>query len=189
MKKHPVLRRRGTSVAAAALSFALIAPFAQPIAAPHCAATAFAGTPEQTGQPNDAGNGVEYPGGNADGVYQSAVDEERYTFTDQPVRVKGAIESDAPQGTKQSIEGYVIHQRNGDLSVYPGSRDPWRPIPMEGVRVYAQWTEKGGVTSPVYTATTREDGRYTIHMQPFTNAKGEVCLLYTSDAADDSTEV
>ncbi len=177
MKKHSILRRRGTSVAAAALSVALVAPFAQAIAAPQSAATAFAGTPEQAGQTNDAGNGVKYPGENADGVYQSAVDEARYTFTDQPIRVKGAIESDAPQGTNQSIEGYVIHQRNGDLSVYPGSRDPWKPIPMEGVRVFAQWTEKGGVTSPVYTATTREDGRYTIHMQPFTNAKGELVKL------------
>ncbi|WP_144718835.1 hypothetical protein, partial [Corynebacterium sp. NML180780] len=30
MKKHNVARRRGTSIAAAALSLALVAPFAQP---------------------------------------------------------------------------------------------------------------------------------------------------------------
>ncbi|WKC61002.1 Ubp3 associated protein Bre5 [Corynebacterium hadale] len=34
MKKHNVARRRGTSIAAAALSLALVAPFAQPVAAP-----------------------------------------------------------------------------------------------------------------------------------------------------------
>ena len=114
------------------------------------APAAVAGTPDQAGQPNDAGNGVKYPGKNADGVYQSVVDEQRYTFTPGAPK-EGAIESGAEQGTNESIEGYVIHQRDGDLSVYPGTRDPWKPIPMEGVRVYAQWTEKGGVTSPVYT--------------------------------------
>ncbi len=135
---------------------------------------AYAGTPAEAGLPNDAGNGVKYPGENAEGVYQSVVDEQRYTFTPGEPKVEGAIESDAPQGTNESIEGYVIHQRDGDLSVNPRTGDPWKPIPMEGVRVYAQWTEKGGVTSPVYTAVTREDGSYTINMKPFANAKGEV---------------
>ncbi|OFP36028.1 hypothetical protein HMPREF2990_07310 [Corynebacterium sp. HMSC071B10] len=161
------------SVAAAALSFALVAPFAQPIAAPQSAAVAYAGTPAEAGQPNDAGNGVKYPG-EINGVYQSVVDEQRYTFTPGEPKVEGAIAADAPQGTNESIEGYVIHQRDGDLSVYPGARDPWKPIPMAGVRVYAQWTEKGGIVSPVYTGVTREDGSYTINMKPFTNAKGEV---------------
>ena len=166
--------RRGTSIAAAALSFALVAPFAQPVVAPNSVPAAYAGTPDEAGQPNGAGNGVLYPGKNAEGVYQSVVDEQRYTFADQPIKVEGAIQSDAPEGTNESIEGYVIHQRDGDLSVYPDTRDPWKPIPMAGVRVYAQWTEKGGVTSPIYTTVTRPDGYYTINMKPFTNAKGEV---------------
>ena len=174
MQGKNIARRRGTSVAAAALSFALVAPFAQPVAAPQFAAAAYAGTPAEAGQPNDAGNGVKYPGKNADGVYQSVVDEQRYTFTDQPIKVEGAIESKGEKNTTESIEGYVIHQRDGDLSVYPGTRDPWQPIPMEGVRVYAQWTEKGGIISPVYTTTTNADGYYSIKMKPFNNAKGEV---------------
>ena len=174
MQGKNIARRRGTSVAAAALSFALVAPFAQPVAAPQFAAAAYAGTPAEAGQPDNVGNGVKYPGENAQGVYQSVVNEQAYTFTDQPIKVEGAIDSTAPEGTNESINGYVIHQRDGDLSVYPGTRDPWKPIPMAGVRVYAQWTEKGGITSPVYTTTTREDGRYTIHMKPFNNAKGEV---------------
>ncbi|MCZ9294582.1 YPDG domain-containing protein [Corynebacterium meitnerae] len=168
-----IARRRGTSIAAAALSVALVAPFAQPVVNPAAVPAAVAGTPDQAGQPNDAGNGVKYPGKNADGVYQSVVDEQRYTFTPGPP-MEGAIESGAPQGTNESIEGYIIHQRDGDFNVHPGTPDPWQPIPMEGVRVYAQWTEKGGVTSPVYTAVTRADGRYTINMKPFNNAKGEV---------------
>ncbi|WP_168164693.1 hypothetical protein, partial [Corynebacterium sp. HMSC067D03] len=77
MKKNYIARRRGTSVAAAALSFALVAPLAQPVAAPQFAAAAFAGTKDEAGQPNEAGNGVKYPGKNADGVYQSVVDEQR----------------------------------------------------------------------------------------------------------------
>ena len=168
-----IARRRGTSIAAAALSVALVAPFAQPVVNPAAVPAAVAGTPDEAGQPNKAGNGVKYPGKNADGVYQSVVDEQRYTFTPGPP-MEGAIESGAPQGTNESIEGYIIHQRDGDFNVHPGTPDPWQPIPMEGVRVYAQWTEKGGVTSPVYTAVTRADGRYTINMKPFNNAKGEV---------------
>ena len=170
--KRTAVRRRGTTIAAAALSIAMVGPFVHSVT-PNYNVAAVAGTPAEAGQPNAAGNGVKYPGKNADGVYQSVVDEQRYTFTPGAPK-EGAIESDAPEGTNESIEGYVIHQRDGDLSVYPGTRDPWKPIPMAGVRVYAQWTEKGGITSPVYTGVTREDGRYTIHMKPFNNAKGEV---------------
>ncbi len=165
-------RRRGTTIAAAALSVAMVGPFVHSVT-PNYNVAAVAGTPAEAGQPNAAGNGVKYPGNNAQGVYQAVVDEQRYTFTPGAPK-EGAIESDAPKGTNESIEGYVIHQRDGDLSVYPGTRDPWKPIPMAGVRVYAQWTEKGGIVSPVYTGVTREDGYYTIHMKPFNNAKGEV---------------
>ena len=168
MKKNYIARRRGTSVAAAALSFALVAPFAQPVVAPGSASAAFASTKDEAGQ------AMNYPGENAEGVYQSVVDVPRYTFSDQPIKVDGAEESKGVKNDKQSIEGYVIHQRSGDLSVYPGTDDPYRPIPMEGVRVYAQWTEKGGVTSPVYTTTTGPDGYYSIKMKSFNNAKGEV---------------
>ena len=42
MQGKNIARRRGTSVAAAALSFALVAPFAQPVATPQFAAAAVA---------------------------------------------------------------------------------------------------------------------------------------------------
>lgn len=152
--KRTAVRRRGTTIAAAALSIAMVGPFVHSVS-PNFPVAAVAGTPDEAGKPNDAGNGVKYPGEH-NGAYQSVVDEQRYTFTPGAPK-EGAIESDAPKGTNESIEGYVIHQRDGDLSVYPGTRDPWKPIPMAGVRVYAQWTEKGGIVSPVYTGVTRED--------------------------------
>ncbi|MCS5099065.1 hypothetical protein L2U97_13700, partial [Staphylococcus aureus] len=80
MNKNYNARRRGTSVAAAALSFALVAPFAQSVAAPGSATAAFASTKDEAGQTNANNNGVKYPGVNADGIYQTSVGEPRYTF-------------------------------------------------------------------------------------------------------------
>ncbi|MCG7297419.1 YPDG domain-containing protein, partial [Corynebacterium afermentans] len=173
MKKNYIARRRGTSVAAAALSFALAASFAQPVAAPQFASAAFAGTKDEAGQPNDLGTGVKYPGENADGVYQTGVGEPRYVVGDQPIKVEGAIESDVEAGSNNSIEGYVINQRNGNMSVHPGTNN-LKPIPMEGVRIYAQWVERDGATSPIYTTTTGADGRFTIGMKSFVDSLGKV---------------
>ena len=173
MKKSQIIRRRGTSVAAAALSFALVAPFAQPVMAPQSAAMAFAGTKDEAGQPNEQGNGVKYPGENADGVYQTGVGQQKYDVGDQPIKVDGAIESEAKDGSNNVIEGYVINQRNGNMSVHPGTNNI-KPIPMEGVRIYAQWVERDGATSPVYTTTTGADGRFIVGMKPFVDSLGKV---------------
>ena len=73
MKKHNVTRRRGTSIAAAALSLALVAPFAQPIAAPNTVQVAQAADiidadgnyiPADAGRINDNGeeDGLLYAG-------------------------------------------------------------------------------------------------------------------------------
>ena len=174
LKKNYIARRRGTSVAAAALSVALVAPFAQPVAAPGSASAAFASTPDQKAEANPNGTGNMYPGVNAEGIYQTSVDEPRYTFTDQPIKTENAIESKGEKGANNAIEGYVINQRNGDLSVNPGTGGVYRPIPMEGVRVYAQWVEADGLVSPVYTTTTGADGYYTIAMKSYTDALGKV---------------
>ena len=173
MKKNQNIRRRGTSVAAAALSFALVAPFAQPVVAPQSAAMAFAGTKDEAGQLNEQGNGVKYPGENADGVYQTGVGQKKYDVGDQPIKIDGAIESEVPAGSNNSIEGYVINQRNGNMSVHPGTNN-LKPIPMEGVRIYAQWVEKDGATSPIYTTTTAADGKFTLGMKPFVDSLGKV---------------
>ena len=65
VKKNYIARRRGTSVAAAALSFALVVPFAQSVGAPHTGAVAGAIT---NNQPADAN--WEAPEGtiDADGI-------------------------------------------------------------------------------------------------------------------------
>ncbi|MCG7297425.1 YPDG domain-containing protein, partial [Corynebacterium afermentans] len=170
MKKNYYARRRGTSVAAAALSFALVAPLAQPVAAPGSATAAFASTKDEAGQANANNNGVKYPGLNADGIYQTSVGEPRYTF--EPGRAKhGAIESGTTQGDTETIQGFVLNTRNGNMAINPDTKN-YKPIPMEGVRVYAEWVDKDGYTSPTYTTVTGPDGRYAIKMRPFFDALG-----------------
>ena len=71
MKKHNVSRRRGTSIAAAALSLALVAPFAQPIAAPNVANVAQAAPGQITDSAGNylpADNGRVYDDGVKDNV-------------------------------------------------------------------------------------------------------------------------
>ena len=171
--KRTAVRRRGTTIAAAALSIAMVGPFVHAVT-PNYVVSAAASTPDQKAETNPNGTGNMYPGVNADGVYQTSVDEPRYTFTDQPIKTEKAIESKGEKGANNAIEGYVINQRNGDLSVYPGTGGVYRPIPMEGVRVYAQWVEADGSVSPVYTTTTGADGYYTIAMKSYTDALGKV---------------
>ena len=60
MKKNYIVRRRGTSVAAAALSFALVAPFAQSVATPQFTANSNAAEtsdPEVDAPPEPAEGG------------------------------------------------------------------------------------------------------------------------------------
>ena len=59
------------------------------------------------------------------------------------------------------------------MSVHPGTNN-LKPIPMEGVRIYAQWVEKDGATSPIYTTTTAADGKFTLGMKPFVDSLGKV---------------
>lgn len=106
--KRTAVRRRGTTIAAAALSIAMVGPFVHAVT-PNYVVSAAASTPDQKAETNPNGTGNMYPGVNADGVYQTSVDEPRYTFKDQPIKVDGAIESGAEKGAKNAIEGYVIN--------------------------------------------------------------------------------
>ena len=170
MRKVNFVRRRGTTIAAAALSMALVAPVVQPVVNPAAVPAAFASTKDEAGQPNANKNGVKYPGVNADGIYQTSVGEKRYTF--QPPKKKaGTIESGTTQDDTESIQGFVLNTRNGNMSINPDTEN-YRPIPMEGVRVYAEWVDKDGYTSPTYTTVTGPDGRYAIKMRPFFDALG-----------------
>ena len=120
--------------------------------------------------PNAKSSGAKYPGLSADGIYQTSVDEERYTFDPGPAK-HGAIESGTAQDDTVSIQGFVLNTRNGNMAINPDTTNH-KPIPMEGVRVYAQWVD-GGYTSPIYTAVTGPDGRYAIKMRSFVDALGQ----------------
>ena len=164
-----VTRRRGTTIAAAALSVAMVGPFVHAVT-PDYAVSAAASTPDQKAETNPNKTGNMYPGVNADGIYQTSVGEERYTF-EPPKKNAGTIESGTTQGDTESIQGFVLNTRNGNMAINPNTKN-YRPIPMEGVRVYAEWVDKDGYTSPTYTTVTGPDGRYAIKMRPFFDALG-----------------
>ena len=122
--------------------------------------------------------GVSYPGFNQDGVYQTGSGQQRYTYTDQASRYKDAIESPSSVDGTKTITGQVYVQRYGNYKVYLNDAG-FPPIPMQGVRVYAQWMEKDGSVSPIYTTTTNASGEYAIKMKDFTTETGKT---YTFDA-------
>ena len=122
--------------------------------------------------------GVSYPGLNQDGVYQTGSGQQRYTYTDQASRYKDAIESPSSVDGTKTITGQVYVQRYGNYKVHLNDAG-FPPIPMQGVRVYAQWMEKDGSVSPIYTTTTNASGEYAIKMKDFTTETGKT---YTFDA-------
>lgn len=122
--------------------------------------------------------GVNYPGFNKDGVYQTGIGQQRYTYSDQASRYKDAIESPSSVDGTKTITGQVYVQRYGNYKVHLNDAG-FPPIPMQGVRVYAQWMEKDGSVSPIYTTTTNASGEYAIKMKDFTTETGKT---YTFDA-------
>ena len=122
--------------------------------------------------------GVNYPGFNKDGVYQTGIGQQRYTYSDQASRYKDAIESPSSVDGTKTITGQVYVQRYGNYKVHLNDAG-FPPIPMQGVRVYAQWMEKDGSISPIYTTTTNASGEYAIKMKDFTTETGKT---YTFDA-------
>ncbi|MBS6346318.1 MAG: hypothetical protein KH408_02985, partial [Alloscardovia omnicolens] len=122
--------------------------------------------------------GVNYPGFNKDGVYQTGIGQQRYTYSDQVSKYKDAIESPSTVDGTKTITGQVYAQRYGNYKVHLNDTG-FPPIPMQGVRVYAQWMEKDGSVSPIYTTTTNASGEYAIKMKDFTTETGKT---YTFDA-------
>ncbi|WP_141763020.1 YPDG domain-containing protein, partial [Corynebacterium sp. HMSC070H05] len=123
MKKNYIARRRGTSVAAAALSFALVAPLAQPVA--------FAQEKPASVQ-----------------TTETAIESEG--LANAPFTISGSVR-----------EVFAQAATNSGLADYSK--------PIQGAKVYAQWKEGGKNVrfSPIYTATTNEQGAYAIEMKPF----------------------
>ncbi|EFL93400.1 Rib/alpha-like domain-containing protein [Mobiluncus curtisii] len=87
--------------------------------------------------------------------------------------IAGAIETTTSVNAHHSISGSVFQQQGGDLWQAPNSEKGYG-VPLSGVRVYAQWTEKDGSTSPIYTTTSRADGSFAIAMKQFVKDNGEV---------------
>ena len=115
--------RRGTSIAAAALSFALVAPLAQPVA--------FAQEKPASVQ-----------------TTETAIESEG--LANSPFTISGSVRE-------------VFAQANTNSRLADYSK------PIQGAKVYAQWKEgnKNVRFSPIYTATTNEQGAYAIEMKPF----------------------
>ncbi|WP_243854540.1 YPDG domain-containing protein, partial [Canibacter zhoujuaniae] len=129
---------------------------------------AYASSPD-----NPAEVGVSYPGFNPDNVYQTGADEQRYTYSGQAAKYPDAIESPSNSDGSQTISGQVFVQRYGGFAVDSKNDAKMRAIPLEGVRVYAQWKEKDGTVSPIYTTTTNAAGEYFIKLADFTTAAGK----------------
>ncbi|MFR9841960.1 YPDG domain-containing protein, partial [Corynebacterium striatum] len=163
-------RRRGTTIAAAALSVAMVGPFVHAVAAPApFAAVAQAQEP-----------------GTAQGTTEAA----------DPY---GAIYSPGIYEGKQTVSGSVLFYdqypgtSNGNTASNGGEAAGYgKALPaanltagenFKGATVYAQWFEKpnksasGGepsVASPVYKTTVNEDGTFSINMRPFMDSQGNL---------------
>ena len=122
--------RRGISVAAAALSLALVAPTIQPVVAPQFAAVASAAEAV-----TDAAQ--------ASAIEADAIAEGYVTKTVDLTNAKGIL------------SGKVFRAVGGPSS----SGDPTStsdPAVANGTVVYAQWKDKDGWVSPVYKTTTHD---------------------------------
>lgn len=83
--------------------------------------------------------------------------------------VQDAVESGTTQtDATESINGRVTLNRYG--VAYHGNPD--YAVPMENVTVYAQWFERDGSASPVYSTVTGADGTFHILMKPFKKVDG-----------------
>ena len=131
MKKNYISRRRGTSIAAAALSFALVAPFAQPVAFAQEEAN-FADQAQQAQA--DAQDQII----DADMIASGRV-------------TKAANLTDAHGVGKGLISGHVYMATPGGN---PGAAYDNGNVKLDGITVYAQFRDKDGSYSPIFKAQT-----------------------------------
>ncbi|MGV0426198.1 hypothetical protein ACUY3N_11750, partial [Corynebacterium tuberculostearicum] len=151
-----VTRRRGTTIAAAALSVALVAPFVHPIASPQSAAVANA---QEAGATNSGADVIEADA-IANGYIRSATG-----MTNAKSTLSGRAYIDDGSGFGPTDAGNL-------------------PVP-EGTTVYMQWIDKDGAVSPVYSAKTSNQlskdkssqagpGAYAFDLrQPWTDVHGK----------------
>ncbi|MDY6049924.1 MAG: YPDG domain-containing protein, partial [Corynebacterium sp.] len=173
------LRRRGIAIASAVAMSITGVTVASTASAQEaatgdgvCALTEPPADPAAPGDAEAPEGATEYPGIGTDNVYKSVNNQVRFVFTDQKPDPKlNAIESPGNKDTIGRVAGYVGFQQGG-TPITTQKTAAERFIPMEGVRVYAQWKEKDGTTSPIYTTTTNSNGEFWIKMVEFTRADG-----------------
>lgn len=130
-----ITRRRGTSIAAAALSLALVAPTVQPVVNPAAVPAAFA-------QQNEAD--------------QAPVVSDQNKIIDADMIASGRVTkaanlTDAHGVGKGLISGHVyLASPEGN----PGAAYDNGNVKLDGITVYAQFRDKDGSYSPVFSAKT-----------------------------------
>ncbi|SMB83466.1 hypothetical protein, partial [Corynebacterium glucuronolyticum] len=144
--------RRGISIAAAALSLALVAPAIQPAGPISTGVVAQA----ETALPTKFDPGVKTP------KQVSSQGTEYYI-------------SDAEKaGAYESVNGNAYI----DVTGWPSGLDAY-DVPLEGKVVFAQWKDYApvkdgnGRISPVYAATVKPDGSWAIHLPVWTDELGQ----------------
>ncbi|MCQ4609737.1 hypothetical protein KBX14_04755, partial [Corynebacterium sp. CCUG 61414] len=149
--------RRGTSIAAAALSLALVAPLVQPVA--------FAQEkPAAVQNQNADAPKVDAPavGGDEKAIYSPGNASQKGTISGS---VKEIVEAGGLVGN-----GFAKNQATGKA--------------LKGVKVYAQWYEGENTqhSSPVYYTESDENGNFTLKMAPYVDANG-VTREFRADAS------
>ena len=149
MKKNYTARRRGTSVAAAALSFALVAPFAQPVAVA-ADGPATQNTSEDRALPYSVDPECFVPG-----------TEYQYEATENKPIPDAVVADGIANGyvrnglgttnAKNTLSGHVYLGGYGTISNNATLSKTEVP---EGTKVYMQWTSATGVKSPIYVTET-----------------------------------
>ncbi|MGV0394124.1 YPDG domain-containing protein [Corynebacterium riegelii] len=136
MQGMNIARRRGTSVAAAALSLALVVPFAQPVVSPAAAPAAVA----QEAQEAQASPTVNPESKiiDADMIASGRV-------------TKAANLTDAHGVGKGLISGHVYLT---GVAGNPGAAYDNGNVKLDGITVYAQFRDKDGSYSPIFSAKT-----------------------------------
>ncbi|WJY80689.1 hypothetical protein CCOY_10595 [Corynebacterium coyleae] len=164
MNKRHIGRRRGTSVAAAALSFALVAPFAQPVAF-----AAETGSEVNTVDGHTAKCGLD-------------PNDPMARYNTQLVNTEGAEVVDAIANgyttsvtdftnAKHTVSGFVGVGGYGTIT--PGTGR----FVEDGTRVFMQWMDEDGTVSPVYETQTHKvgtrQGRFAFDLRDgFTDSNG-----------------
>ncbi|PWB99712.1 YPDG domain-containing protein [Corynebacterium liangguodongii] len=152
MRTNPVARRRGISIAAAALSLALIAPVTPAVVAPQTLAAAQAQEAAPAPVITAAANNIIVADAVANGYVTSGVDASNAANT---------------------VSGWAVYASH----TYQSSAVP---LP-EGTKVYMQWIDGDGAVSPIYQTETHNglpgtqasDGFYAFDLrEPWIDANG-----------------